>query len=200
MIKWSKEPDKVEFMKNYIPGHTEAEIRKAFNDRFEITLTESQIENFKTRYGIKSGTHGGCFRKSNVPHNKGKKMSPDIYKKIKHTMFKKEHIPTNHREVGSERVNVDGYVELKVAEPNKWMLKQRKLYEDYHNEKLTSNDVIIFLDNNKFNFDKDNLIKLTRAELIRFNQDHLYCGDKDITKVAVSIAKIKARKNRGGAG
>ena len=35
------------------------------------------------------------------------------------TWFKKGHIPANYRPVGSERVNADGYIEVKVADPNK---------------------------------------------------------------------------------
>ena len=67
---------------------------------------------------------------------------------MKRTMFKKGNKPLNHREVGSERINVDGYVEIKVAEPATWKLKQRVVYEEYHKVKLTSNDTIIFLDSN----------------------------------------------------
>lgn len=69
------------------------------------------------------------FRKGHVPPNKGKKVSPELYAKMQPTMFKKGRPSLNHREVGSERVNVDGYIEVKVAEPNKWRLKNRVVWE-----------------------------------------------------------------------
>jgi hypothetical protein len=193
MIKWREHPEMVEFMMEYIPGHQEPEIRAEFEKRFGIVLTEGQIGNFKYLHGVKSGTHGGRFPKGHIAHNKGKKMPKEVYEKSKATMFKKGNIPPQHREVGSERINVDGYTEVKVAEPNKWKLKQRFIYEEATGEKLTKNDVIIFLDGDRQNFDINNLVKMTRVELARYNQDHLYGDDLNINKCAVGIAKLKAK-------
>jgi hypothetical protein len=193
MIDWKHNPDMVAYMTEIIPGHEEHEIRELFQEKFRITLTKTQIKNFKTTRGIKSGTFGGQFRKNNIPWNKGKKTRPETYKKMERTMFKKGNKPLNHRKVGSERVNVDGYIEIKVAEPNKWKLKQRFIYEEATGEKLSKNDVIIFLDGDRQNFDINNLVRMTRAELVRYNQDHLYGDDLNINKCAVGIAKLKAK-------
>lgn len=198
MIRWSKEPEMVAFMLEFVSGHTEQEIRAEFKERFGITLTEGQIGNFKTKYHLKSGTKGGCFQKGHVPMNKGQKVSADIYEKMAPTMFRKGSMPPNHRPVGSERINVDGYVEIKVAEPNKWRAKHRVVYEEYHGEEVKKGEVVIFLDGNRLNFEVDNLIKLTRAELVRYNQDHLYCEDKELSLVAANIARIKAKIGKGG--
>lgn len=192
MIKWKKNPDMVAYMKQIIPGHEESEIRAMFLEKFSIELSESQIGNFKNNYKVYSGTHGGCFKKGQVPMNKGKKMSPEIYEKVKHTMFHKGHTPVNHRPVGSERINVDGYTEIKVAEPNKWKLKQRLVYEEYYGVTLTSNDVIIFLDGNKQNLDINNLYKMTRAALVRYNQDGLYSDNPEQSKAAANVAILKS--------
>lgn len=182
----------ISYLAGFIPGHTEQEIREAFNQEFGIVLTKSQIKNFKTRHGIKSGTTGGRFQPGHVSHNKGKKMSKEVYERIKPTMFKPGNKPVNYKPVGSERVSVDGYVEIKIAEPNKWALKHRIVYEEYHHEKLKPGDVVIMLDGNKTNLDPDNLRKLTRAELIRYNQDRLHGDNPEINKVAVTIAKLEA--------
>ena len=192
MIKWKKNPDMVAYMKQIIPGHEESEIRAMFLEKFSIELSEGQIGNFKNKYKIYSGTHGGCFKKGQVPMNKGKKMSPEVYKKVKATMFKTGNIPHNHRAVGSERVNVDGYIEVKVAEPNKWKLKQRLVYEEYYDVTLTSNDVIIFLDGNRQNLDINNLYKMTRAALVRYNQDRLYSDNLEQSKAAANVAILKS--------
>ena len=193
MIKWRENPEMVEFMMEYIPGHQESEIRAEFEKRFGIVLTEGQIGNFKYLHRVKSGTNGGRFQKGHITHNKGKKMSPEVYERVKHTMFQKGHAPVNHREVGSERINVDGYTEVKVAEPNKWKLKQRFIYEEATGEKLSKNDIVIFLDGDKQNFDINNLVKMTRVELARYNQDHLYGEEVEINKTAVLVAKLKAK-------
>ena len=201
MIKWRENPDMVAYMMEIIPGHEEGEIRAMFLAKFGIVLTKMQIKNFKINYHISSGTHGGRFQKGQIPHNKGKKMSPEVYEKSKRTMFHKGHTPVNHRPVGSERINVDGYTEIKVAEPSKWKLKQRVVYEEYYGIKLSNNDAIIFLDGNKQNFRIGNLVKMTRAELCRYNQDHLSSDDVQINETAVLIAKLRAKtgeKKRGG--
>ena len=192
MIKWKKNPDMVAYMKQIIPGHEESEIRAMFLEKFSSELSESQIGNFKNKYKIYSGTHGGCFKKGQVPMNKGKKMSPEVYEKVKHTMFHKGHTPVNHRPVGSERINVDGYTEIKVAEPNKWRLKQRLVYEEYYGVTLTSNDVIIFLDGDKQNLDINNLYKMTRAALVRYNQDGLYSDNPEQSRAAANVAILKS--------
>ena len=61
--------------------------------------------------------------------------------------------------IGSERIKSDGMTQLKIGK-NKWEYKQRYLYEQYHNVKLTSNDYIIFLDGNRNNFSIDNLERI----------------------------------------
>lgn len=194
MINWGKHPEYESFMVEYIPGHSEGEIREAFLERFGIKLSRSQIKNFKSSRGIKSGTVGGRFSPGCIPPNKGKKLRKELYDQLYPTMFRKGNIPLNHREVGSERINKkDGYVMIKVAEPNKWRLKQRVMYEEYHGEVLARNEVVIFLDGNKYNFAKDNLMKLTRSELVRYCQDHLYCEDPEISKGAAMVAKLKVK-------
>ena len=202
MIKWREHPEMIEFMMNFIPGHTEPEIKAAFLERFGILLNDNNIGNFKHKYGVKSGTHGGCYKPGQIPYNKGKKMKPETYKRCKGTMFKPGQTPVNHREVGEERITVDGYIEVKVAEPNKWKLKHRCVWEKETGEKLTTNDIIIMLDGNKINVDFSNLRKLTRAELVRYNQMSIKSEDVQVMDAKLKIAKIKARlgKARRGEG
>ena len=102
------------------------------------------------------------FTKGQVPQNKGKKMSTEIYAKVAPTMFKKGNTPVNHREVGSERVNVDGYVEIKVAEPNKWKLKHRVLWEQVNGE-IPSGMNIQFKNGNSQDVRIENLYLISRA-------------------------------------
>lgn len=196
MIKWKQHPEYGEYLMEIIPGHTESEIRELFYQKFGITLSEGNIGNFKHRNKIKSGTNGGRFEKGHKPMNKGQKMSPEIYAKLAPTMFKKGQEPTNYRPVGSERISVDGYIEIKVKDPRTWRLKHRVIYEQYYGIKLTSNDAIIFLDGNKLNLEIDNLYRMTRAELVRYNQDKLHCSDKDISRAAANIAKLKSKRGR----
>ena len=56
----------------------------------------------------------------------------DIYKKVEKTMFRKGNVPATHRPVGTETLRSDGYIWVKVEEPNKWRLKQRLLWEQHN--------------------------------------------------------------------
>ena len=190
-IEWRKHPEMVEFMMNFIPGHEESEIRSEFLNKFGIELSESQIGNFKYKYHIKSGTGGGRFKKGQKAHNKGKRGSSEVYKRCAPTMFKKGNIPHNHREIGSTRLSADGYIMIKIAEPNKWQLLQRYVWERENGRKLLKNECVIFLDGNKENFDPDNLMAIKRSELARVNQNHRITDDPELTKTGIYVERVK---------
>lgn len=106
------------------------------------------------------------IKPGHIPLNKGKKMSPELYAKCAPTMFKKGQPSINRREVGSERVNVDGYIEIKVAEPNKWKLKHRVIWEKAHG-KIPKSCNIQFKDGNPLNCVLKNLYIISRSEQMR---------------------------------
>ena len=83
-----------------------------------------------------------------------------------------------------------------MAEPNRWRLKHRVIYELHTGEKLSGNDAVIFLDGNRQNLDINNLFKLSRSALVRYNQDHIYNSDPNISLAAAQIATIKALKGQ----
>lgn len=156
-----------EFLSSFIPGHFSHEIQRAFEEKFGHSITCSQIKCFKGNNKIRSGMDTR-FKKGNVPPNKGKKMSAEQYAKASRTMFKKGNISHNYRPVGSERVNVDGYIEIKVADPNKWKLKHRVVWEE-SNGKIPAGMNLVFRDNNPLNTKLDNLMLVTRAENMEMN-------------------------------
>lgn len=111
----------------------------------------------------------GQFKKGLIPHNKGKKwdeyVSKETQQKMLDTAFKKGNMPKQHREVGSERINKDGYVEIKVAEPNKWKHKHVHLWEEHHGESAKGR-VVYFIDGDKTNITIENLAIIDRSEHI----------------------------------
>ena len=106
------------------------------------------------------------FRKGSIPPNKGKRMSPELYAKLAPTMFKKGNTPGNHKPVGSERVNVDGYIERKVAEPNKWECKHRIIWKQAHGD-IPKGCNIQFKDGNPLNCTLSNLYLISRANQMK---------------------------------
>jgi hypothetical protein len=114
---------------------------------------------------LKTGNHGTFFPKGNIPWNKGMK-GLKIGGEI--TQFKKGSIPPNHKPVGSERIDEDGYTYIKIAEHAKWVLKHRHIYEEHHG-KIASNMIVTFKDKNISNFDIENLEAITKVENMQRN-------------------------------
>lgn len=112
------------------------------------------------------GAKAHRFTKGHIPANKGKKMPPETYAKAARTMFKKGNTPKNHQEIGSERVNVYGYVEIKVAEPNRWKLKHRMIWEEA-NGPIEKGYNVQFKDGNPLNVSLENLYLISRQRQLK---------------------------------
>ena len=182
-----------QFILDNYKGRYNQELADLFNQKFNTNITSRTIRSYKANNKLNSGLTGK-FRKGQTPHNKGKKMPKEVYEKVKHTMFAKGNVPPNHRPVGSERISKDGYIEVKVAEPNKWRLKQRVVYEEAKG-KIPEGCPIIFLDGNKRNFDIDNLRCITRSELLYLNCNGLN-NSNEITETGILMARLDRAKNK----
>lgn len=182
-----------QFILDNYKGRYNQELADLFNQKFNANITSRTIKSYKANNKLNSGLTGK-FRKGQTPHNKGKKMPKEVYEKVKHTMFAKGNVPPNHRPVGSERISKDGYIEVKVAEPNKWRLKQRVVYEEAKGE-IPEGCPIIFLDGNKRNFDIDNLRCITRSELLYLNCNGLN-NSNEITETGILMARLDSAKNK----
>lgn len=178
MVKriWTKEEINILLRDYQDPNIFTADIAK------RLDRTPSQVYNKAQTMGLKAplermrlagklGTNhpnavAHRFKKGSIPPNKGKKMSPEIYEKVKETMFKKGNSPVNHREVGSERINVDGYIEIKVAEPNMWRLKHRLIWEQ-HNGIIPEGCNVQFKNHNTLDCRIENLYLISKSEQMR---------------------------------
>ena len=179
-------PEQAEFVKENVKGVSNADLAQMVNERFGLNLTAKQMNTYKKNHKLKSGLDGR-FKPGSVPHNKGKNIGG-----YEPTQFKKGHKPANHRPVGSERVNVDGYVELKIAEPNKWILKHKHIWQ-LENGPMPKGHAIIFGDGDKRNFDIDNLLLVTRKQLLIMNQQRLIQNSAELTKTGVIIADLHSK-------
>ncbi|QQV90551.1 HNH endonuclease [Polaribacter phage Freya_1] len=139
-------------------------------------------------------------KKGDVAYNKGLKqpeyMSKESIEKTKKTRFKKGQLPKNTLKVGSERLTKDGYIELKIADPNKWILKQRYIYETYHKVKLKKGEIVVFIDGNNRNFTPVNLEKITKSENMNRNSIHRY--PKEVKQNIILLAKVRKTLRENG--
>lgn len=192
---WTKEEK--EYLKKVTPGHHHNEIQELVNKKFNLNLTTGQIKAALNRYKLNTG-FTGRFKKGNTPFNKGKNMkkylSEEALKGMAKTQFRKGQAPVNWRPVGSERLSKDGYVEIKIAEPNKWRFKHLVVWEKEHGPVLKGH-AVIFLDRDKTNISIDNLKMVTRNELMIMNRHKLFNEDKELTNTGTIIAKVIAKTN-----
>ena len=186
--KWTDEEK--EYLASIVKGSTYKEITEKMNDKFEYDFSEEQVKGMMYRNKLTTGT-GGYFKKGSTPWNKGLKG----YMGANKTSFKKGTIPPNQVPIGTESITKGGYIKVKVGEPNKWKLKQRYIYEQHYGE-IPKDCNVIFADKNIRNFDINNLILVSKAEMLILNNNKLIFEDKELTKVGVNIAKVidKAKK------
>ena len=176
--------EQVRFIEKYYKGCGNLELTQAFNKYFELQLSLNQIKAFKSNHCLNSGLNGR-FSLGHAPFNKGLKgvggWEP--------TQFKKGNRPRNYQPVGSERVNGDGYVDIKTADPNKWKGKHILVWESA-NGPVPKRHAIIFGDRNRMNFELENLILVSRKQLLGLNKLNLIQCDAELTRTGVMIANI----------
>lgn len=131
--------------------------------------------------------NSGKFKKGMTPHNKGKKLSDSTKAKLAKTMFKSGNRPHNTLQVGAETQDKYGYVMAKVAEPNVWQYKHHVAY----GEPVPTGHKVIFLDGNKYNFERDNLQLVSNAELMQKNTMHRY--PPELVRLLKTLNKLKKR-------
>lgn len=195
-------PEHIEFIEVNITGCHFSELTNMFNKQFGMKLTVAAMISLADRHGLHNGIDAKFnkgheptqFKKGHTPHNKGKKGEGGW----EPTQFKKGNIPVNYRPIGSERVTKDGYVEIKVADPNKWRLKHQVIWEEA-NGPIPKGYAVIFGDGNPQNLDPNNLILVSRQQLLILNRKKLIQKDVDLTRTGVIIADLyqKINKRRG---
>lgn len=178
-------------------GRYNRELVELFNNKFDIDITIKDVVNFKRRNHLKSGVD--CkFKKGNVPFNKNKKwndyMPIESQNNSLTTTFKKGNIPKNHKKIGSERIYKNGRIEIKVAEPNKWISKQNYIYQTKFGA-IPKGHKIIFADGNNENFNYNNLILVSNKQQIVMNSKGLIKNDPELTKIGISIADLILKTN-----
>lgn len=159
-----------------------------FNKKFGSNKTAEAINSLCKRKGWFTGRIGQ-FQKGSKPWNTGTK---GIVQKKK-TSFKKGHTPANHRPVGSERIDSkDGYVLIKVAEPNTWKHKHVVIWESHYG-KVEKGYIIRLKDNNPLNYSLDNLEKVSKKVHFRLNKCNYAEMPAELKPAVKVIAEIEVK-------
>ncbi len=184
----------ITFIAANIKGRSYPDLTSMFNMQFGLDLKVSTMISLACRHGLRNerdckfntGHQPTQFPKGHIPWNKGMK---GVNFGGKQTQFKKGQKGWNYKPVGTERINTDGYVEIKVADPCKWKGKHTLLWEAAHGP-VPKGHVVIFADSNKLNVTLENLLLISRRELAVMNKKGLIANDAELTKAGVVIADI----------
>jgi hypothetical protein len=175
-------PEEIKFITKKIVGRSYAEMTALFNDRFNLRgkkkITFEKMHNFITSHKLRNGLDGryGSDHASPKRSIKG--------------WFKPEHKSWNKCPVGTEKISPNGRTWVKVSDPNTWKSKHAVIWEKAHG-KVPKGCVIIFADRDKSNVSLDNLLMVSKRELVVMNRYGLIAADRDLTRIGRTIAQVK---------
>lgn len=162
------------------------------------------LHAMRKRMGWKTG-RTGQFSPGQAPANKGKPCPEGVGGRsagARRTQFRKGQEPHNTKHLGHERMTIDGYVEISVAETNphtgygrRYVLKHVHLWEAA-NGPVPEGHCLKSIDGDRSNTDPANWQLIPRAILPRLNggrsKKHLAYNDAspEIRPMLVAIAKV----------
>lgn len=165
MVTWTAQKD--DWLRSLYPDTPNRTIAKM------LCCSYLAVKNRATTLGLKKdpgymASKPGCFRPGQTSWNKGLSYQPGG--RIAENQFKPGHKPQTWVPVGTEAVDKDGYLKLKVSEdrtvPSRynWKFVHVMKWEEYHGQTVPPKHVVRLKDGNKRNFARENLALVSMAE------------------------------------
>lgn len=132
----------IDFLLDFLKTHSYRETQEVFNEKFNAEISVNAVKYMCNTRGV-------------YAFNKKKKAPFEVI--------------NTSKPVGSEYIDPDGYIYLKVAEPNKWRLKHHWNWEKF-NQPIKPDETLFFLDRNKQNCDINNLAVMPKKYIGCFNK------------------------------
>ena len=153
-----------EFLQKNASSHTIKELVKLLKEKFNIEIENKRLAQY-------------CIQMK-IPYK---------YEKPKKSHSNKS-TPN-----GTIVTKTDGdYLKIKTRN-HKWEYLQRKIYEDYYGIKLPEDVYVVFLDQNKRNFDIKNLKAISRRSSAIMAKDGLFSIEPKVTKLGHLNSKLKIK-------
>ena len=161
--------------------------------KFGRLYKDSQIRGYYKNHKLNSGLTGKLFEKGQRPQNGSRK--GHCFDGCEKGWFKRGSKPPNYVPVGTERVRKsNGYVWVKIAEPNKWRMKHLLVWEEA-NGPVPDGWKIYFKDGNTQNCELDNLMLIEQRVLGSLNRQGLSKYKGELAETAVNIARLSIASN-----
>lgn len=154
-----------DFIRNNALGKQWDELADLFNAEFGTEKTPRQIQSQAHDIGVRNG------------------------------LQQKAHHLARYRPVGSTRLDKDGYVVIKIADPCTWKRAQLVEWEKYHEPINIRKEMLLFLDGNRQNYHISNLYKIPRAMIAIFNRNNLWwLITPDTIESVIKIAEMQSAR------
>lgn len=203
--KWTEKEDS--FMRDHYPDMSNREICEKLKRSLRSIYSRAKILGLKKTpefmqeqwqmLAEKLQESGKSYRypKGHIPENKGKKIPQEVYNRIQYTFFQKGHTSANHKSIGYERINKDGYIEVKIAEPNVFRAKHRIVWEETFGSIPTGYNVQ-FRDGNRQNLSPDNLYLISRSEQLKKENSMYARYPKELQRVIQIKGALQRQINK----
>lgn len=176
------------------PDMRRADLAVLMSKKFGLDITHSRLANACNRYSIPS-TPKGRFTSEAMKGNQIRKGAPG-----NRTTFKPGNKPKQTRPLWSEKLNKDGKWMIKIGMDGKrsenWISKARHTWQKANGE-VPKGHVVVQLDNNRNNFDLDNLVCISRAVLSQINKKRFREFPPELKHTVITMEKLNEaiRKN-----
>lgn len=166
----------MELLSALYPDHPGSAVAERLDRPLSAVHAKAKAMGIKKSDAFLNGPHSGRldglrgaasrFQKGGRSWNKDKPM-PSTGRSSE-TQFSKGAMPHNHLPVGSEVMSTDGYLKIKVAEPNTWEWTHRRNWEAEHGA-IPDGMVLVFKTADRMDCSVENLELITRQELMGRN-------------------------------
>lgn len=176
------------FLLEHYKGVGNKALTDMLNERFGLALIPEQIKKYKYRHSLDSGLDGR-FQKGAEGYWTGKKRSPETVRKMYESMAKKGLFNGRCLPLGSESQDFDGYVMVKIAQPNVWKQKHLVLWETEHGP-IPEGMKVIFLNRDKNDIRLENLALCDQGTNAYMALNGIVPTNEDIITVVSDVLKV----------
>ncbi|MEZ6854167.1 HNH endonuclease signature motif containing protein [Halodesulfovibrio aestuarii] len=188
--------EQIAFIKDGYKRMTIRELAEELNTTYGLSVTHSQLNSFVKRNKIRSG-RTGQFPKGHVPWSAS--VAGKGILKANKTSFKKGNVPANVRPMHAERINKDGFIEIKIDEPNpftghdtRFKCKHVWLWEQAYGA-VPKGQCIRFKDGDKMNCVLGNLEMVNQQENLQLNRMGHNSLPEELKPSSMAIAKLTVK-------
>lgn len=153
-----------DFVRKNVKKHTREELRQLIQNKYKIFISNDALRRYINRHNIEKYID---YKEYNAK---------SVYK-----------CP-----IGTEKTTSEGTF-VKIGQPDVWRRKTRVMYEKYHNCILSDDDYIVFLNQNRNDFSKENLIKTTKKEMTYLYNGKTYSSNPNLTILGLLSARLKIK-------